>query len=247
MCKLNNRTGEILKNNQGCAFTIIEYSNAQNCTIKFEDGYIVRNRGYSSLKKGAVTNPFFPFINGVGYIGIGKYSIIENFLAYTSWKNMLQRCYNKQFISKHPTYVDCSVDERWHCFQDFAEWHEENWKDYMEGWSLDKDVLVKWNKIYSPETCCFIPHEINTQLRKKTLNSDSLPIGVSRNKKGFHAKCYINGIRKGLGTYKTPEEAFQAYKTAKESYIKEVAEKWKSQITEKVYNVLINYKIEITD
>ena len=50
-----------------------------------------------------------------------------------------------------------------------------------------------------------------------------------------------------LGTYNTPEEAFDTYKVAKEQYIKEVADKWKNSITERVYQALMNYSIEIAD
>lgn len=46
---------------------------------------------------------------------------------------------------------------------------------------------------------------------------------------------------------KTPEEAFQVYKVAKETYIKEVADEWKDKINPKVYQAMYNYQVEITD
>ena len=52
---------------------------------------------------------------------------------------------------------------------------------------------------------------------------------------------------KYLGRYNTPEQAFLAYKIAKESYIKEVAEKWRDQIDPRVYNTLMNYEVNIDD
>ena len=52
---------------------------------------------------------------------------------------------------------------------------------------------------------------------------------------------------KWLGGFDTPEEAFLAYKQAKEAYIKEVANKWKGQIDPKVYEALMNWNVEITD
>ena len=42
-------------------------------------------------------------------------------------------------------------------------------------------------------------------------------------------------------------EAFNAYKQAKESFVKEQANKWKGKIGERAYNALMNYKVEITD
>ena len=50
-----------------------------------------------------------------------------------------------------------------------------------------------------------------------------------------------------IGNFNTIEEAFQAYKTTKEEYIKEVADKWKHVIDLKVYEAMYNYKVEITD
>ena len=45
----------------------------------------------------------------------------------------------------------------------------------------------------------------------------------------------------------TPEEAFQAYKQAKETYIKLQAEKWKDQIDVRAYEALMRYEVLPTD
>lgn len=55
------------------------------------------------------------------------------------------------------------------------------------------------------------------------------------------------GKEKHLGSFPTQESAFEAYKQAKESYVKEVAEKWKGKIDDKAYQALLQWKIEITD
>ena len=55
------------------------------------------------------------------------------------------------------------------------------------------------------------------------------------------------GKQEHLGCFKTELEAFNAYKVAKESFIKEQAEKWKGQIDDRAYEALINYQVEITD
>lgn len=57
----------------------------------------------------------------------------------------------------------------------------------------------------------------------------------------------IGGATKYLGTFKTPEQAFQAYKHAKENHIKLLAEKYRGQIDPRAYEALLNYKVEITD
>ena len=66
--------------------------------------------------------------------------------------------------------------------------------------------------------------------------------------KGFIAQVSKNkGGSEWLGCFKTELEAFKAYKQAKEYFIKEQANKWKSQIDERAYEALMNYQVEITD
>ena len=139
---------------------------------------------------------------------------------------------------------DCTVDERWHNFQNFAEWYYDN---YIEGYHLDKDILFKGNKIYSPETCCFVPQEINKLFTKRQSKRGDYPIGVISNKKRFISIFTKEKKIFYLGSFATPEEAFIAYKTEKENRIKEIANKWKGLISDKVYQALINYQVEITD
>lgn len=82
---------------------------------------------------------------------------------YLCWSDMFKRCYNENWIEKHPTYVETEVCDEWLKFSNFLKWHQEN---YVEGWHLDKDLLGD-GKIYSPETCCFIPAYINKFLTKR--------------------------------------------------------------------------------
>ena len=116
---------------------------------------------------------------------------------------------------------------------------------------LDKDILFKDNKIYSPETCCFVPTEINNLFEKSNRTRGDNPIGVSFNKASKKFESYFNADDKRvhLGKYNTPQEAFIQYKTAKEAYISKMAEEYYSKglIKENVYNAMLNYKVEITD
>lgn len=245
---LKNRVGETFVSNEGLTFEIIEYFGNRNCTVKFLDGTIIYNKEYADLKKGKVKNPYNISVYGIGYFGIGDYSSRDGDLktrVYNVWKNMLERCYDLKSQEKHPTYKECSVAEEWYNFQVFAEWFDER---YIEDFELDKDLLVKGNKIYSSETCCFVPSEINCLLLKTKTIRGEYPIGVSKLGKLFKASTK-SGNKKSIyiGLFKTPQEAFQAYKIEKEKYIKEVANKYREQIPEKVYLNLINYQVEITD
>jgi len=249
--KLIDRTGQILKSANGTTVEVIKYINWRNCTIKFEDGTIVENVNYGRILYGGVKNKNDRTFSGVGYIGYGKFSMgdaLSDFYLNT-WSCMLKRCYRDDVHKRQPHYKACTVAEEWHNFQVFAQWMEDNYNpELMKNWHLDKDILVKGNKIYSPETCRLVPQEINIIFIKRQTTRSNLSPGVSRSKGGkFYAKTKFNGVKNWLGVYNTELEAFQAYKTAKEVYIKEVADKWKNLIDPRVYQALYNYKVEITD
>ena len=115
--------------------------------------------------------------------------------------------------------------------------------------NLDKDILVKGNKVYSPSTCIFVPFEINGQFTKANTRRGSCPIGVSyaAHTNKFLACIAENNKTKHLGYHLTKEAAFRAYKRAKESYLQLLAEKHKDVISPEAYIALYNYKVEITD
>ena len=165
----------------------------------------------------------------------------------TKWRSMLKRVYSELYHLSQPTYHGCSLAEEWYNFDNFKEWCFVNLKDYMEGWQLDKDILFKGNKIYSPENCCFVPQEINSLFTKSTKTRGDYPIGVSKAGVKFEAKCRVNGVKRSLGRYNSPEEAFQVYKEVKENYIKELADKWEGLVSDKVYEAMYNYQVEIDD
>jgi hypothetical protein len=150
-----------------------------------------------------------------------------------------------------PTYKDCSVCDEWLNFQNFAAWYDKNYYEVTgERMDLDKDILVKGNKIYSPDTCAFVPHSINGLFVKNNARRGNLPIGVSYEKKNskFKAKCN-NGKKKaiGIGHFNTSKEAFLAYKEFKENLIKRIAFEYKEKIPSVIFNALLNYEVEETD
>lgn len=191
---------------------------------------------------------FTPSVYGVGFLGYGKNKSSINKIAqkkYSVWKGLIRRCYSKE--ARDSTYKDCSVCTEWHNFQNFAEWYDEN---YIDEWHIDKDILVKGNKIYSPETCCFVPTQINTLFVTNTTARRRSTIGVRK----YYSK-YTSRVKDSsneskeiyLGIFDTLEEAFEAYKVSKECIIKKIANDWKDKITERVYTAMYNYQVEITD
>jgi hypothetical protein len=239
-----NRVGEKHVTNEGCEIEIIEYYTANNCTIRFNNGLVLKNKIYSDIRKGSIRNLNIPYFYNRGFISSGDYNSSDYGIFYDKWRGMFERCYS----GKYEVYNNCIVTEEWYNFQIFAKWMNYNYTETMQGWQLDKDILVKGNKIYSPETCCFVPREINSLFTKTNALRGECPIGVHKGGNKFMAQLNKGtGSQYYLGSYNTPEEAFQAYKTEKEKYIKEVADKWKDLIDPRVYEAMYNYKVEITD
>ena len=170
--------------------------------------------------------------------------------AYRAWSGMLARCYNEKIRHKHPTYIDCYVCDEWLLFSNFKKWFEDVSNGYIEGHEIDKDIICKGNRVYSPQTCCLVPQEINKLFTKNNKKRGLLPIGVCLERSGrYRAKLQPDGKVVSLGTYETVDEAFAAYKEAKEKRIKDLATKYynEGKITKRVYDAMQKYVVEITD
>ena len=135
-----------------------------------------------------------------------------------------------------------------------AEWIEENYYEVPgEKMSLDKDILCKGNKIYSRETCIFVPERINTLFIKRNKSRGKDPIGVTELPSGNHQVICSDGYGKliYLGTYSTKREAFRIYKQYKEKVIKKVIDSYEGKIPEPFYSrlktAMYDYEVEIDD
>lgn len=129
------------------------------------------------------------------------------------WKAMVRRCYSSKFHQGHPSYSDKEVCEEWLLLSRYKAWMEaQNW----EGLELDKDILIKGNKLYRPEACCFVPSKVNNVLIIKG-KDNGLPIGVcvSRNGDKFRARHFSNGKDIHLGIFTNPASAHKAWQIAK--------------------------------
>lgn len=180
-------------------------------------------------------------INDAGYtvqrdvVVDGKKKLEWRCPYYRTWKDMLKRCYSGSFQNKCPTYIGCTVTEEWKTFSNFKAWME---KQDWEGKQLDKDLLVNGNAEYSPSTCTFIPKAVNMFLTDSGAARGDLPIGVSRLKGKYMARCSNPFSKKDeyLGLFSCPQEAHLAWKAKKAEHAKRLAEE---QTDERVKNALL--------
>ena len=158
--------------------------------------------------------------------------------AYATWTSMLQRCYYPKCLSRQPTYIGCSVYSDWLFFPTFNAWFDEN---YVEGWHLDKDLLVTGNKIYSHDTCIFVPPPINTLFNDNGRARGEYPIGVSLRKRTgkFQAQLNIDGKVKHLGYFNTVEDAHRTYLIVKKENVIRMVNEWQEKIPVRLYEALI--------
>lgn len=141
---------------------------------------------------------------------------------YTKWSKMLERCFSVKRKERFPNSFSTVCDD-WLLFSNFKRWMEtQDW----EGKHLDKDLLVRGNKNYSPETCCFVSAEINSFITDNLIKRGEFPLGVSwsNRDKRFIAQCQDgdNGIIY-LGAYNCPKEAHCAWLKFKSERAKKLA------------------------
>lgn len=247
--------GEIFKTNYCGDLIVTKYFNYENVHVRFIDtGYETVAR-IDHIRGGSVRDKYLPTVHGIGVLGdeVAKVNG-EHTAEYKVWSSMITRCHSSEYHKVQPTYKDCSVSDKFVFFSYFREWCNDqigfkSLDDKGKPFALDKDVLIKGNKVYSEDTCAFLPREINNLMINCSKSRGDSAIGTCYSK--AHKK-YLSKIRKcgkliHLGHFDSELEAFLVYKEAKEAYIKDVANKWKDHIDQRAYNALMNYEVEITD
>ena len=256
--KGNNRLGEIRLNNQGCLMKIVEYNNCKDIIVEFQDEHKgIVHTVYQAFYNGRVKNPYFNSVFGVARIG-SKYPSRKNNVKlkeYILWHAIIERCFNHKTKEKYPKYKDITCCNEWLLYENFYEWlhAQENFDRWLSGyrWCIDKDILIKGNKVYSPETCCLVPDFVNILFIKADKMRGDLPIGVMKDRNKYRACCNdrFTGKVEYLGVYETVEEAFYTYKKYKENLIKKIAQEEfsKGNITKQCYDSMMNYEVDIDD
>lgn len=187
-------------------------------------------------------------VYGVGF-NDRKYPVFvdgEKVKSYILWQAILERCYCRKYQESKPTYSGCKVSDNFKNYSYFYEWAVEQIGYGLTGWELDKDIICKGNKLYSEETCAFVPSAINVFFTTRGSLRGEQPIGVffHKTKNRFIAQCSLNGRSKHLGHFKTAQEAYQVYKDYKEQLCKDLANQWKLQIDPRVYEAMMTWTVE---
>lgn len=221
---------------------IVRYVNTANMTIEFLDLYKYQtDTTYQNFTNNNIKNPYDRSVCGVGYLGVGKHMAkINNKLTtpYVTWRDMIYRCYDEKNRHKHLTYSNSYVCDKWHNYQQFASWYEDNiYQVDIERMHIDKDILYKNNTIYSPETCLIVPQRINMIFMQKT-RKDNLPTGITLTESKRYGAMYNT---QSLGAYDTLKEAMYQYNKAKQLHIRNVAEEYKNKIPTTLYDALYDW------
>ena len=244
---IKSSVGVVCKSKSFGDFRIVSYSDSKNVLFEFiNTGFLTSTR--SDCVRDAIDSELLSYWLSLTIAGVAT-------KEYNLWYTMLQRCFDEHSEGVLETYKDCTVSENFKSYEYFYDWcnNQVGFNIFDENdrpFEIDKDLLIKGNKLYSENTCVFLPREINVALTKSNKTRGDYPIGVhwSNTKKVFIAQINKGGgSQKHLGQFDTELEAFNAYKQAKESYLKELANKWKDKIDERAYEALMNYQVEITD
>ena len=216
--------GEIHVSNEGYSIEVVDGGSKKGYCTVLVDGQYKTEAKYSNVKKGGVKNPMHLSMCGVGCRGIGSHKVSVDGKAtkkYACWKRMIYRSHDAKYHDKRPTYKGVTVCKKWHNFQTFAAWFDDN---YIDGFVLDKDLLSD-DKVYSSETCVFIPPALNSFLANNYSTNISGFVGVSWDKVAKRWKAVITekstGKNKNLGYFHTKKEASKAYQAQRAIYAKE--------------------------
>lgn len=195
---------------------------------------------YCAMKGVGVKNTDKPNYKGKHLVlGVGVNdldSCVCNDKCYSIWHSILQRTISKKFKLSQKSYTNATICDEWLVLSNFKKWYDEH---HIDGFSIDKDLLSHQNKEYSPNTCVFLPNEINAAITRLKVKRD-YPMGVQKHKKEFISVCR----GKYLGKFETVEEAKDVYLKAKKEHIIELAEKWKDKIEQRAYDALINLDVD---
>lgn len=257
---MNNFIGMENRNQEGYLMRIVKYNTSKDIEVEFLDDFnAVVHTQWELFKKGHVRNPYQKSVYGVGIVGT-KYPTRDGNnkikKEYDTWRQMLARCYDPLTKEKLPSYKNVICCKEWLLYENFYEWvhSQENFNEWVNLplSALDKDILLKGNKVYCPSKCCLVPAEINSLFTTNSCISETMIKGVRFDRNNKYVTTYgniVNGTAGYIGTYDSRIEAFYHYKQVKEQNIKNKAKYYyqNNLISYKCYVAMMNYRVDIYD
>lgn len=232
----NLKIGEERYNNAGEKMIIINYKSVTDIDIVFPKyNEIVKNVQYTHFKRGEVKSVYTQNVYNKGFLGRREPPIQY---VWSIWSGILERC----FTDRYPNYNGCKVCDEWLNYCNFEKWYLQNEYPCLEKLHIDKDVLSKDSKIYSPSTCLLIPRSINCYISTRTCRKkDGLPTGVYVSKTG-KVRVIKNFDGRVEKRFNTIEEGEQWYINCKNEHYQKLLSKYKDIIPTKTFNILKKYK-----
>ena len=229
------KVGQVFPTTKGGDVTVKRIGiNSHFITVQFNDKRKYRKVVHlQTLIKGQILNPYFPYLFGVGYLGVGPYMTKRQTSvagrAYGTWYDMIKKCYGE-----NPTHT---MDPSWHKYQNYARWYHKQIKPEDSRYYVNLNLIHPKNKHYSPRTVFLIPTVFMKNLSPPRVSYSIYPTGVTKPRSSSNRFKAVIG-KTHLGTYDTVEEA-------QEVYIKEVvrsmhasADKFKDEMEPRAYELL---------
>jgi hypothetical protein len=219
------RIGEIFYHPKYGEYSIIAYTNCEEVKIRFKNTGYEYITSYNHIQNLEVRDRFFKgkYDN---YVGVGDVDRD----AYRTWYNMIHRCNNQK------GYKDVSICDEWSDFSNFLKWYNNQYKE--DGWHLDKDILSNNGRVYSPQTCCFLPPDLNTFFEKF---KKAKGFSYSKRYKKYESYCRDRGKYVHLGLFQTAAEARIAYLDYKRNLLEELVKPYLNKISVELYNAMKRY------
>lgn len=208
--------GSVFETNNFGKVEVLKYRGCRSIDIRFLNTGTVVTTTSSRLCDGGVRDRYAATVYGRGFIGEERTKVKGKTLpAYLAWSNMMTRCYNPKYHERFPTYRGCKVSKDWFSFKTFKGWWEGN---HVEGYELDKDLLGD-GKLYSEQTCAYIPAPLNMLLVSNYRQRGDCVLGVTLQNSGYyHAQVNKGNGTVSLGLFTSEIAAQEAYVNGKRLY-----------------------------
>lgn len=151
---------------------------------------------------------------------------IPNASGYSSWRTWL---YMLKRVATKKSYSNVTICDEWLTFSNFHKWFDRHWR---KGWDLDKDL--KGHLLYSPDTCVYLPKEINQCLQRHNGIKKSNGVWIAEYSRGGQLEC--------IGEYGSKEEAQEAYLKEKKEYLDYLVQLYRHSLDRETQQLLREYK-----